>query len=168
MKKLILLGRSECGKTTLAQALCGDVIAYQKTQYVKHEDIIIDTPGEYAESTMFSSILSLYTYEASVVALLLSATERYSVYSPCFATRCNRPVIGIVTQIDHPKAFPKRAHSWLELAGCHPIFHVSSYTGEGLWQILNYIREPGDVLPWNSKEEMERPRTVLSDKYGEK
>ena len=75
-------------------------------------------------------------------------------------------MIGIVTQIDHEGGDPDRAHNWLALAGCDPIFHVSSYTGEGIWQILNYLREPGDVLPWDSREDAERPRTVQSNKYG--
>ena len=50
MKKIILMGRSECGKTTLTQALKGDVIHYHKTQYINHYDVVIDTPGEYAEN----------------------------------------------------------------------------------------------------------------------
>lgn len=45
MKKIILMGRSECGKTTLTQALKGDVISYHKTQYINHYDVVIDTPG---------------------------------------------------------------------------------------------------------------------------
>lgn len=45
MKKIILMGRSECGKTTLTQALKGDVIHYHKTQYINHYDVVIDTPG---------------------------------------------------------------------------------------------------------------------------
>ena len=44
MKKIILMGRSECGKTTLTQALKGDVIHYHKTQYINHYDVVIDTP----------------------------------------------------------------------------------------------------------------------------
>ena len=46
MKKIVLVGRSECGKTTLTQALKGETIHYHKTQYVNHFDVIIDTPGE--------------------------------------------------------------------------------------------------------------------------
>ena len=45
MKKIILMGRSECGKTTLTQALKGDVIHYHKTQYINHYDVVIDTPA---------------------------------------------------------------------------------------------------------------------------
>ena len=71
MKKIILMGRSECGKTTLTQALKGDVIHYHKTQYINHYDVVIDTPGEYAENASLAKALALYTYEADVVGLLL-------------------------------------------------------------------------------------------------
>ena len=96
MKKIILMGRSECGKTTLTQALKGDVIHYHKTQYINHYDVVIDTPGEYAENASLAKALALYTYEADVVGLLLSSTEPYSLYPPCVTACCNRPVIGIV------------------------------------------------------------------------
>ena len=39
MKKIILIGRSEAGKTTLIQALKGETITYKKTQYVNHFDV---------------------------------------------------------------------------------------------------------------------------------
>lgn len=167
MKKIILMGRSECGKTTLTQALKGDVIRYHKTQYINHYDVVIDTPGEYAENANLARALALYAYEADVVGLLLNATEPYSLYPPCCAACCNRPVIGIVTQIDQPDADADQAQEWLEMAGCEPVFRVSSYTGEGVWKVLNYLREPGDVLPWDSAEQAERPRVILSDKYGQ-
>lgn len=46
MKKILLVGRSECGKTSLTQALKGEKVTYHKTQYVNYFDVIIDTPGE--------------------------------------------------------------------------------------------------------------------------
>ena len=148
MRKIILIGRSEAGKTTLIQALKGEKIKYHKTQYVNHFDVIIDTPGEYIESKIFGGALAMYTFESRVVGLLLSATEPYSLYSPCITPLANRDVIGIVTKIDHKDANPKRAEEWLRLAGCTNVFHVSSYTGEGIWQIIDYLKEPGDKLPW--------------------
>ena len=98
------------------------------------------------------------------MGLLLSSIEPYSLYPPAVAACCNRPVIGIVTQIDQEKGNVERAHNWLKMAGADPVFHVSSYTGEGIWQILNYLKEPGDVLPWETEEEANQKRTVLSDK----
>lgn len=167
MRKIILMGRSECGKTTLKQALSGDKIQYHKTQYINHFELIIDTPGEYAENASLARALALYAYEADVVGLLLSSIEPYSLYPPQCAAGCTRPVIGIVTQIDREEGDPDRAHHWLELAGCKPVFRVSSYTGEGLWQIFEYLKEPGDVLPWESADEAERPREIISDKHGD-
>ena len=83
MKKIILIGRSGSGKTTLIRALRGEKIHYHKTQYVNHFDVIIDTPGEYAETKNLGAALAMYTFEAQVVGLLASATEPYSLFSPC-------------------------------------------------------------------------------------
>ncbi|MBO5059617.1 MAG: EutP/PduV family microcompartment system protein [Clostridia bacterium] len=148
MKKIILVGRSESGKTTLIQALKGEKIHYHKTQYVNHFDVIIDTPGEYCETRNLGAALAMYTFEAHVVGLLLSATEPYSLFSPCCAVMANRPVIGIVTKTDHPDANPKRAEAWLKLAGCEKVFFTSSYNHDGIGEILEYLKEDGDVLPW--------------------
>lgn len=164
MKKMILVGRSECGKTTLRQALKGKEIRYEKTQYVNHFDVVIDTPGEYAENSGLARALALYSYESDIVALLISATEPYSLYPPCVTGVCNRPVIGIVTQIDAPDANVEQAVDWLELTGCEKIFEVSSYTGEGIWEILDYLKEEGDILPWDKKADAEKPRNILSTK----
>ena len=144
MKKIILMGRVASGKTTLMQALRGEVIHYQKTQYIQHSDVIIDTPGEYAENAFLGRALALYTYEAHVVGLLLSATEPYSLYPPCVTSCCNRPVIGIVTHTDAPNGDPDQAEKWLRLAGCRELFRVNSTTGEGVKDILEYLREPDD------------------------
>lgn len=144
MKKIILMGRVASGKTTLTQALRGEAIHYHKTQYIQHTDVVIDTPGEYAETQHLGRALALYSYEADVVGLLLSATEPYSLYPPCCTTSCNRVVVGIVTHTDAPDGNPRRAENWLRLAGCKIIFHVNSLTGEGVKDILNFLREPGD------------------------
>lgn len=164
MKKMILVGRSECGKTTLRQALKGKEIRYEKTQYINHYDVVIDTPGEYAENSSLACALALYSYESDIVALLISATEPYSLYPPCVTGVCNRPVIGIVTQIDAPDANIAQAVDWLELTGCEKIFEVSSYTGEGVWEILDYLKEEGDILPWDKKSDAEKPRNIVSTK----
>ena len=50
MKKIFLMGRSEAGKTSLTQALKGEKLHYEKTQYTNTADNTIDSPGEYAES----------------------------------------------------------------------------------------------------------------------
>ena len=141
MKKIILVGRSESGKTTLTQVLKGKKPRYHKTQYINYHDVIIDTPGEYAENKELARALALYSYEADVVGLLLDATEQFSLYSPCCTAQANREVVGIVTKIDHKDANPERAERWLRLAGCEKVFLISAYTGEGIENLVNYLKK---------------------------
>lgn len=151
MKKLILMGRSEAGKTTLTQALRGEKIHYHKTQYVNHFDVIVDTPGEYAQTKWLGHALALYSYEADVVGLLVSATEPYCLFPPNITCMANREVIGIVTKIHKPGARPDRAERWLRLCGCRDVFFVDSKTHEGVADIMEHLREDGDVMPWEQK-----------------
>lgn len=152
MKKIILVGRSEAGKTTLTQALKGEKIHYHKTQYVNRFDVIIDTPGEYLQAKGYGNALAMYTFEADVVGILINACEPFSLFPPAVTPVCNRDVIGIITHINSPYADVPQARRWLELAGCRTIFEVDSKTGEGVWQIIEYLREDGDVMPWEEDE----------------
>lgn len=141
MRKLILMGRSEAGKTTLTQALRGEEIRYYKTQDVHHYDSVIDTPGEYAQSHRLGKALALYTYEADVVGILVAANEPYSLFPPNVTCQANRECIGIVTKIDLPNANVELADRWLEIAGCKKIFHVNSLKGVGVPEILDYLKQ---------------------------
>lgn len=141
MKKLILMGRSEAGKTTLTQVLRGENIRYDKTQYIKFENTLIDTPGEYAQTHHLGRALALYSYEADMVGLLISATEEYSLFPPCVTCMVNREVIGIVTKAEQPGANPKRAENWLRLSGCKTVFIVDSVTGFGINELITYLNK---------------------------
>ena len=155
MKKIILIGNVACGKTTICQYLNHMEIKYKKTQALEVYNTTIDTPGEYAETKTLGGALAVYSYEADVVGLLLSAIEPYSLYPPNVTTLCNREVIGIVTKIDHPQANVRQAEEWLRLAGCEKIFRISSYTGEGVPELLEFLKEDGDVLPWEEAKKQE-------------
>ena len=148
MKKIILMGRSESGKTTLTQALKGEHIKYHKTQYINYFDVIIDTPGEYIQTKQLGYALALYAYEADIVGLLLAATEPYSLYPPNITCMVNREVIGIVTKINEKNGDVGRAERWLRLTGCRKIFFVDSKKQEGIPELLEYLREEGDRIPW--------------------
>lgn len=146
MRKLILMGRSEAGKTTLTQALRGEEIHYYKTQYINHYESVIDTPGEYAQSHRLGKALALYTYEADVVGILVAANEPYSLFPPNVTCQANRECIGIVTKIDLPSANIPLADRWLEIAGCKKIFHVNSLKGTGVAQILEFLQQEPDKV----------------------
>ena len=135
-KKIMFMGRSGAGKTTLTQALYGEDIEYHKTQYVNYSEYIID---------QFGFALALYSYEVDVVGFILAANEPFSLYSPASTATATRPVIGIVTQINNPGADPALAKEWLEIAGCEKVFFIDSVTREGLGKLIDY-------LGWNEDE----------------
>lgn len=138
-KKLILMGRSESGKTTLTQVLNGESVSYDKTQYIKFDNCLIDTPGEYAQTQHLGRALALYSYEADIVGLLISATEPYSLFPPCITSMANREVIGIVTKCEQEEANPDRAENWLRISGCERVFRVDSITGYGINELITYL-----------------------------
>ena len=139
MKKLILMGRVAAGKTTLTQALKGEQLHYCKTQYIDYTDTIIDTPGEYMQVHGLGAALAVYSYEADVVGVVISANEPYCVFPPNIACMVNREVIGIITGIDKPDANVPLAEQWMKNIGCKTVFRISSHTGEGLNGIIDYL-----------------------------
>ena len=80
-----------------------------------------------------------------MVGLVIGADEPFCVFPPCCTCLVNRPVIGIISGIDRDRANVEQAERWLKLCGCEKIFPCSSYTGEGLEAIIEYLREPGDT-----------------------
>ena len=140
MKKIIFMGRSEVGKTTLIEALRGEELVYRKTQCIDYSDHLMDTPGEYAEGKDLAGALAVYSYEADVVALVVSATEHYCIFPPACAPVANRPVVGIVTKCDDEYANAKLAADWLLQCGCERIFFTSSKTRQGIDELLEYLK----------------------------
>ena len=140
MKKAILIGRSECGKTSLIQALRGQAVQYEKTQAVHYGVDLIDTPGEYAQTKQLAAALAVYSYEADVILLAVGATEPFSLFPPCITGQANREVIGVVTKIDEPGADPARAARWLRLSGCRTILFVSTVTGVGIDDLRAHLQ----------------------------
>ena len=138
-KRLLLLGRSEAGKTTLTQAIRGQTIDYAKTQCIAMDDLLIDTPGEYIQTKSLGAAIAIYSYEADVIGLLLSATDPYSLSPPCITCMTPKEVIGIVTKIDHKNANIQNAEKWLRLAGCKNIFFVNSTANQGIDEIKEHL-----------------------------
>lgn len=141
MKKMIFMGKSGTGKTTLIEALRGEEPVYRKTQYIDYSDNLLDTPGEYTEGNDLGGALAVYSYESDVVALVVSATDDFCIFPPACAPVANRPVVGIVTKCDKAEARPSLAEMWLLDCGCERVFFTSAKKGEGIEDLKQYLSE---------------------------
>ncbi|MCL2883786.1 MAG: EutP/PduV family microcompartment system protein, partial [Coriobacteriia bacterium] len=83
--KMMLIGATGCGKTTLYQRLFALPLDYAKTQALAFNGQIVDTPGEYLENRNYYSALMVTSMEVDWVALVLAATETQTVFPPGFA-----------------------------------------------------------------------------------
>lgn len=138
---IILVGPSGAGKTTLAQALYGEALAYRKTQTIEIRSQLIDTPGEFLERRQMNRNLLVSSYDADLVVLAEPADGEQMFFPPGFSAMFAAPVVGVVTKSD--AADGERAAFRLRYAGAAQIFHVSALTGDGLPALAEYLRAYG-------------------------
>ena len=144
MKKVMMVGRVGCGKTTLCQRLFQQELTYKKTQAIELVGgAAIDTPGEYVENRSFYRALLVSAVEADVILLLQSCVDRESRFAPGMASMFQKPVIGVVTKVDLSRGEEDldRARAILSLAGAATIILLSSTTGEGVETLLEKLEE---------------------------
>ena len=143
MKKILLIGKSMCGKTTLTQRIQGLDIEYEKTQMLTYSNDILDTPGEYMENRMLYKALIVSSYDCDVVGMVQACDEERNIFPPNFATAFSKPVIGIVTKSDLGGDV-KKACEILENAGAEQVFVVSSYENEGIEELVKYLEDASE------------------------
>jgi hypothetical protein len=152
---MFLMGRSEAGKTSLTQALKGEELHYVKTQYTNTNEDTIDSPGEYAESKHFSVGLACFSFESDVVAMVQAADEPFNLFGASSHCFIQRPLIGIITKVDSPYANIPMVRQWMDNSGCERIFEVNNVTGEGISELLAYLREDLPKLTLEQAEFMQ-------------
>jgi len=139
MKKIMLIGESGCGKTTLIQKLLQMELKQIKTQTIEFCSNLIDTPGEYVESRHFYSALLITSIDCDIVLLLQDSTKNTCIFPPNFAIMFNKQVVGVITKIDKKTTFINTAKDCLLNAGVSKIFLLSSYTGEGIDLLTKFL-----------------------------
>ena len=137
MQRMMLIGPSQCGKTSLTQCLRGENIHYQKTQAIVWSPTTIDTPGEYLENRSLYSALLVSACEADIIALVLNADALWSPFSPGFTSSMNRPVIGVVTKADLANMEQiSLVKCWLREAGAHNVLVTNAVNNHGVTELF--------------------------------
>lgn len=140
MKKIILIGHTASGKTTLCQRLNGLKQEYHKTQAIDVVNCTIDTPGEYLEHRALLRGLVVTAVESDLVLFVQDATSELFYFSPGQSANFPVPVAGIVTKTDiATRSQCDQAEELLQLAGADPIFRISSIRGDGMEALLKFL-----------------------------
>lgn len=140
MKKIMVIGAVDSGKTSLLMAIHGETGQVSKTQTIGYKSFTIDTPGEYMENPRMYRALMSTSLEAKCIMFTQDSTVSKSIFPPGFARAFNCMSIGVITKIDHPQSNPQRANELLmELGLKGPIFKVSALSGEGIDELKSFI-----------------------------
>ncbi|GAB6170183.1 EutP/PduV family microcompartment system protein [Clostridium carnis] len=141
MKKVIFIGKSGCGKTSLCQKLHGEEVKYKKTQSVEMFINSIDTPGEYLENRSYYSALIVTSVDAEIIALVQECGDIETKIPPAFSCTFGKEVIGIITKIDKLTTDSNIdiIENQLIMSGVKKIFKISIITEEGLPELIEYL-----------------------------
>lgn len=141
-RRMMLIGRSAAGKTTLCQRINHEDLRYHKTQTVQIiNQNMIDTPGEYLERFSFRGALIVTSTDADIIVLVQDATEQGTMFPPFFSSMFAKPVVGVVTKCDLAKKEQiEQAKKYLNAAGAKEVFLVSSVTGEGVDEFVEHLK----------------------------
>lgn len=138
-KRIILIGRSTAGKTTLCQRINNEELHYYKTQTVQVVNKnMIDTPGEYLERRGFRGALIVTSADADIILMVQDATEGGTMFPPLFCSMfAGKPCVGIITKADlADEEQIERAKKYLKDAGAGALYVTSAVTGEGVEQLV--------------------------------
>ena len=127
-KRIILIGRSTAGKTTLCQRINNEELHYYKTQTVQViNKNMIDTPREYLERRGFRGALIVTSADADIILMVQDATEGGTMFPPLFCSMFSgKPCVGIV----------ERAKQYLKDAGAGELYVTSAVTGDGVNKLV--------------------------------
>ncbi|QSX05618.1 50S ribosome-binding GTPase [Sedimentibacter sp. zth1] len=139
-KRIMIIGPSRCGKTTLANFLNDKEAIARRTADIIYGKNTIDVPGAYIENSwMYKHIIAI-AQDASHVLILIDQSGNREVYSPGFAKLFNCPVIGVIIKTD---LMPKNRENCIKqlkrIGVSEPYFFINNINQEGIESLKRYI-----------------------------
>lgn len=139
-KRVMVIGPSKCGKTTLVNALNDYDGPLRKTQDIIYGKNTIDIPGSFIENSWMYKHLIAMAQQASHVLILVDQSRCINVYPPGFAKVFRCPVIGIITKVDLMEGNERLCIRQLKDIGIlEPYFRISVPNGIGIEALKEYL-----------------------------
>lgn len=139
-KRIMVIGPSKSGKTSLVNAINDYDGPLRKTQDMIYGKRTIDVPGSYLENPWMYKHLIAAAQDASQILILVDQSNRAEVYAPGFAKVFRCPVTGVITKGDLNPENEEYCRNQLKTIGVdEPYFRVSIPTKEGIDALKDYI-----------------------------
>jgi len=139
-KRVMVIGPTGCGKTTLVNALNDHDGPIRKTQNIIYKDKTMDVPGAYIENAWMYKHLIAAAQDASHVLILVDQSRNDDVYSPGFAKVFRCPVIGVIAKCDLSAENEVLAIQKLKKLGiAEPYFKISVSDRTGIEALKEYL-----------------------------
>lgn len=146
-KRIMLIGNSRTGKTSLASHINSEDFEVMKSQAIRYGENTIDTPGEYLESPMMHKYIISAAQDADAVIFVQSFDQPVFSFPPNFAQVFNTRRIGVITKSDLPEkrnGLEMLLANFREIGLEEPFFITSSKTGEGVRELKEYLLKKGE------------------------
>lgn len=139
-KRIMVIGPTGCGKTTLVNALNDYDGPLRRTQDMIYGKNTIDVPGSYIENSWMYKHVIAASQDASYILLLVEQYKLTNIYSPGFAKVFKCPVIGVITKCDLNLENKELCLKQLNMIGViEPYFQISIPYGIGIEELKKYL-----------------------------
>lgn len=141
MQRMMLIGPSQCGKTSLTQCLRGEALEYQKTQAIVWSAETIDTPAN-ARKT---DVCTVHCWQVPARRMSLrwySIAMRSGHRSPRLYRTDEQTCVWRGDQIRFSgRAKIAQVTGWLEQAGAQRVFVTSAVNHSGLDELFAFLNQ---------------------------
>ncbi len=142
-KRIMLIGNSRVGKTSLANCINSEDFEVMKSQAICYGENTIDTPGEYLESPLMHKYIISASQDADAVIFVQSFDQPIFSFPPNFAQVFNTRRIGVITKNDLEEKrndLARLLSNFREIGVEAPYFITSSKTKEGIEELVDYLQ----------------------------
>ncbi|MEG6617014.1 EutP/PduV family microcompartment system protein [Peptococcaceae bacterium 1198_IL3148] len=146
-KRILVVGPSKAGKSSLVNILNDSTKPLKSTQEIFYGKNTIDTPGSYIENPSMYRYLIATGQSACHVLMLIDQSRPIEVYPPGFAKSFTCPVSGVITKIDLASENAELCVEQLKRIGISkPFFRISIKDDIGIKGLKHYLLGKLEIL----------------------